>query len=188
MYNEENIKNIIQKLEKSDDDELKVLVLGLIDEMSKLIDLANIDPLTGVYNRRVLDRIRKCDIALMCDIDDFKIINDTHGHDIGDLVLKKLALILKENTRINDYVIRLGGDEFLVVFTDCEYNFIKDRCEKIKQKITNEMKLLNFGVTISIGISLNTNNNSLEEMITCADKALYESKNNGKNLISIYNK
>ena len=186
MDNDDYIKLIREKLEGIEDKEFQNLIYKLIDERNHLSNIANIDPLTGLYNRRVLERIRDCNIVLMCDIDDFKTFNDTYGHDVGDYVIKNVANVLRENTRVNDYVCRIGGDEFFIGFTNCEYDFILERCEKIKNEINNRIKLPNHEVTISIGISINKDNEPVSDMIKKADEALYMSKRNGKNQINCY--
>lgn len=182
---EKYIQKIVDGIEYLDSD-LKKLIYRLIDERNYLANIVNIDPLTGLYNRRFLERIRECKIALICDIDDFKTINDTYGHDVGDYVIKGISNVLRNNTRINDYVCRLGGDEFFICFTGCDYDFIYDRCEKIKKEINDSIKLPNHKVTISIGCAFNKDNESLETLMKKADEALYESKNSGKNQFTCY--
>ena len=186
MKEENYIELLKEKIENNEELDLKKLIYRLIEERDYLSTVVNIDPLTGLYNRRILERIRNCDIALMCDIDNFKEINDTYGHDVGDYVIKNIGNILRENTRINDYVCRLGGDEFFIGFTNCEYDFIIDRIEKIKNEINRKIKLLNYNVTISIGIAFNKDNESLIVLMKKADGALYIAKNNGKNQVSYY--
>lgn len=186
MKEENYIELLKEKIENIEELDLKKLIYRLIEERDYLSTVVNIDPLTGLYNRRILERIRNCDIALMCDIDNFKEINDTYGHDVGDYVIKNIGNILRENTRINDYVCRLGGDEFFIGFTNCEYDFIIDRIEKIKNEINRKIKLSNYNVTISIGIAFNKDNESLIVLMKKADEALYISKNNGKNQVSYY--
>ena len=122
----------------------------------------------------------------MCDIDNFKRINDTLGHDVGDYVIKSIGTILKENFRSSDYVCRLGGDEFLILIVD--YNdeeFILERCEKIKSEISSTIMLPNHKVTISMGIAVDNNYNQLDEIIKKADQSLYLAKNNGKNQVAL---
>lgn len=184
----EYIEKIKKKLEKIDDQELSNLINRLINERNYLENVANIDPLTGLYNRRILERIRECSGILMCDIDNFKTINDTYGHDTGDYAIKSVANILLRNTRINDYVCRLGGDEFFIVFNDCEEEIILERCKKINNEVSSEIKLPDHIVTLSLGIAYNKNNESVKTLLTKADEALYISKNSGKNQASIYKK
>ena len=184
----EYIEKLKIKLDSIDDQELKELINKLIEERNYLENVANIDPLTGLYNRRIIERIRTCSGILMCDIDNFKTINDTYGHDVGDYAIKSVANILLKNTRANDYVCRLGGDEFFVVFTNCEEEIILERCNKINREISSEIKLPDHIVTLSMGIAYNKDNESVKTLLTKADEALYISKNNGKNQASVYKK
>lgn len=182
------ISRILEKLEKVEDKELVLLVKKLIDERNYLSEIANIDTLTGLNNRRILERIRECSGVVMCDIDDFKKVNDTYGHDIGDTVIKRVTEIIKENTRSKDYVCRFGGDEFFIGFVECPENIIDERIEKIRIEVSNDRLLtkLKDKVTISFGFVINYNLEDLDSLIKKADKALYESKKNGRNKITKY--
>ncbi|KUO73049.1 MAG: hypothetical protein APF77_20470 [Clostridia bacterium BRH_c25] len=147
---------------------------------------ANIDSLTGVYNRRCfflkMSGILKMKFPvslMMIDIDNFKRINDTYGHSAGDEVLKQFAEILKGNTRSTDIVARLGGEEFVVFLpqTCCENVF--KMAERIKQAI--EAKTFIFGsgtdkITISIGIATTIFPINPDCFLKYADKALYKAK------------
>ena len=184
--NDKYVEIIIDNIEQISNLELRKLILRLIEERNYLSTTIKIDPLTGLYNRRILNHIRNHDAAVMMDIDNFKKINDTFGHDVGDTVIQKIGQILKINTRISDYVCRMGGDEFLVVFTNCDKEIITARVDKILKQIENTIVLPNLTVTSSAGIAFNDNNSSIEETVKEADEALYESKNNEKNRVSIY--
>lgn len=181
------INKIKEKLENVQDEELKELILTLISYTLNSKKESTIDPLTGLYNRRILEQLNKLPtIAIMCDIDNFKIINDTLGHDVGDYVISSVARILRKNFRSTDYVCRLGGDEFLILILD--YNneeFIVERCEKIKREISDMIMLPEHKVTISVGIATDNNYKQLEEIIKQADESLYVSKNNGKNQVTL---
>ena len=184
MSNEEIILNNIKKIEKYP--ELKNAILDLINEKNELLDFIKIDHLTGAYNRRVLDNIRKYSVVVMCDIDGFKKINDTYGHKSGDIVLKNVTRVFLKNTRLSDIVCRYGGDEFLLIFDNCSKKIVVERMKQIKREIS---KCVDFEkITISIGISKHRKGTTLFDTINEADIALYTSKNNGKNKITIYNK
>lgn len=187
MLDTKNIELIKEKLEKVEDTELKQLILMLINDNLNLKKESTVDPLTGLYNRRILEQLNKLpSVAIMCDIDNFKKINDTLGHDKGDYVIKSIGTILKKNFRKSDYVCRLGGDEFLILIVD--YNntkFVLERCEKVKREISDTIVLPNYKVTISMGIAMNNNYNLLDEIIKKADKSLYLAKNNGKNQVAL---
>ena len=122
----------------------------------------------------------------MCDIDDFKKINDTYGHDTGDLALRIVAKELFANSRVYDYVIRFGGDEFLIIFSNCSTEIIYKRMEKIREDLTYPFRDMGLNITLSVGIAEREEKQSLAETITNADIALYKSKNNGKNTITIF--
>ena len=158
----------------------------LIDEIKRL---AFKDPLTGIYNRRYFFEIatkicltslreEKPVSILMCDIDHFKNINDTYGHQTGDLVLEKIATNLKKSIRKNDIVARYGGEEFIILLYDCPLKFAKMVSEKLRKNIENldiiDKKKNHIPVTISIGAS--DKGGKLETLIKNADDALYEAK------------
>jgi two-component system cell cycle response regulator len=152
------------------------------------------DKLTGTYNMRFFEKyiqktIRDCfkkhsELALlMIDIDHFKKVNDTYGHDFGDTVLRAAAKTIVGCLRKTDYLFRYGGEEFLLMVTNNDINTVTDIAERIRatvenQEIINQEINSSINVTISIGIShLQTqygldSNNLLEK----ADKALYHAK------------
>lgn len=181
---ENNIAYIINNIEKINDDNLKLAILELIKERNELLDSIHIDHLTKVYNRSVLNSIRKFDVVVMCDVDNFKQINDTYGHHAGDEALKYISSIMQNNVRFEDTVCRYGGDEFIIIFTDCDKMVAYNRMKKIQEDI---QKCHNINLSISVGISTCHDNKTLFDIIKEADSALYESKENGKNNITIYN-
>ncbi|MDF2524072.1 MAG: diguanylate cyclase [Clostridiales bacterium] len=154
--------------------------------IQKLHQQANIDSLTGICNRRSfftkMSEIVKMKFPvslMMIDVDNFKRINDTHGHSSGDEVLKQLAEILKSNTRSTDIVARLGGEEFAVVLpqTSCE-NVLK-MAERIKQAIEAKTFIFDFEtekLTISIGIATTKLPIYTDSFLKYADGALYKAK------------
>ncbi len=171
-----------------------------LEKMNEIFkNMANIDPLTNISNRRCMDeriklQIEKFDslkIAFciaICDIDDFKKINDTYGHDCGDLVLKGISNILKENANIfNIEVCRWGGEEFLILLKNCSIKNAENICEKILNDIRNYNLLYenyNIKITMTIGISeFNIQNNDIEEVLRIADMNLYKGKKGTKNCI-----
>jgi len=159
-----------------------------------LLIKAEYDALTGILNRRAFDQIcqtsaeKKQKIALLLvDLDNFKAINDTYGHSGGDTVLKELARILVATFRKDDYVSRIGGDEFAVVLPDFKMDSTTRIVEKIK--IVNEelshMKDDIHPVSISVGVALSDDGYS-QELFDKADKALYAVKSNGRKGCRIY--
>lgn len=164
--------------------------------MQTLRDSAMVDPMTGLYNRRFLQEHtkqvisgvlrRKAQIGLLvCDLDYFKQVNDTHGHDAGDLILKETALVLKNMVRESDIVVRFGGEEFLVLLLDVVEGDAMQVAEKIRRGIEN-MKV-NIGgkvlqKTISIGVAeFPGDTDGFWQAIKYADVALYQAKEQGRN-------
>ena len=161
------------------------------DKMSK------IDPLTLVYNRRSitdflsLNHEKKQDyVIVLLDIDHFKQLNDTYGHDIGDRVLIKVAQILMENIRKNDYVGRFGGEEFIFILNDLELEQAFEIAERCRAEIEKNHICLNnvdnIRVTASFGVSMPsefTGDLTKEIFIRQADQALYFAKLSGRNQV-----
>lgn len=184
----DNIGKIVEKLDAVGDAELKDMVMKLIEEREYLISSANIDPLSGLNNRRILstDKIRNIAFCAMIDVDRFKTINDTYGHDVGDSVIRIVGSVLKHSTRREDFVIRYGGDEFLIVFTGGTLQIVTERIDRIRQEIKEKVNLPGFEVTLSVGVAPYEVGATLEETIKKADESLYHSKNTGKDKVTIY--
>ena len=159
--------------------------------------MASVDPLTNLSNRRAmtktLDEIRqKCTdtdsryVIGLGDIDNFKRVNDTYGHDFGDIVLSKVAEVITEAMPPNGCAARWGGEEFLFIIPDSDINSGRQYAEKIIQTIEkaefthNETK---FHVTMTFGVCEGTKNDIIDKIISCADKRLYKGKHNGKNMV-----
>ena len=164
----------------------KELLERLITERIYLANTIKIDPLTGCYNRRILPKIREIGTVIMCDIDYFKTINDTFGHDVGDQVIKEVGHTILNNIRVGDVACRYGGDEFLIVFTTDKFDVIDARMKKIAEEINKGINLPSFNITLSVGIAFNESGEGIESLITKADSALYASKENGRNQITYY--
>ena len=155
------------------------------------------DFLTGAYNKRALDeKLRELDagfrrfgrdyIVLFVDIDHFKKINDTYGHDAGDAVLKVLAKLLKKESRANDFVARYGGEEFVLVLPEITLEGAKRMAAKLSallQKNRFVYKEHRIALTVSGGIALRSEWENNREMIKHADELLYVAKQNGRNQI-----
>jgi two-component system cell cycle response regulator len=177
------------------------LHLQVQDKNRQLEELALTDPLTGLPNRRAIDvwAIRQLSAAArhdfsiwaaMADLDHFKSINDTYGHDAGDIVLKSFAEVLKSNTRQSDICSRLGGEEFLLVLTHVEKENVTIPIERIRKQFeTRRFTVAGkiFGNTASFGIArfnraLSTN---FSDLVTRADAALYSAKQKGRNRLEL---
>jgi diguanylate cyclase (GGDEF)-like protein len=160
-------------------------------------NLIMIDELTGLYNRRFLfDYLDKeynrssrknlnFSIAFL-DIDDFKKVNDTYGHRVGDKVLKEFSEILKEVVRLEDIPARFGGEEFVLAMPDTDLDNAKLVTKRFMNKVRKNVFTENINLTFSAGIACYPlHGKKIEEIIEKADQALYYSKKDGKNKISI---
>ncbi len=160
-------------------------LLEMYDKVKKISFELQTDPLTKVYNRYFLEHHLESIFNLysvksmaMIDIDDFKKINDTYGHIVGDEILHHFATTIKNSIRKSDFVIRYGGEEFLIFMP----NTTKMEAYVVLNKIKNNLKPFeNISYTFSAGIS--DEGDEMAEMINIADKRLYKAKKNGKNLI-----
>jgi diguanylate cyclase (GGDEF)-like protein len=161
--------------------------------------LATRDELTGIQNRRSImqfamkewHRSIRFDRPYCClaiDIDNFKQVNDNFGHATGDAVLKLIAESLNSGLRVTDSLGRVGGEEFLLI--SIETNLLQ--AHALAERLRSKIEMLqhphqpNKSITISIGITALNNQISLEELIAQADEALYQSKNKGRNCVSVY--
>ncbi|MDQ6962923.1 MAG: GGDEF domain-containing protein [Mariprofundaceae bacterium] len=156
------------------------------------------DPLTRLFNRRYLDTVMRHETAsslkagcmfgiAIIDIDFFKKVNDSYGHNNGDRVLVQLAEMLTRDVRAGDFIFRLGGEEFLIVLGGVSSKVIKRVAEKICMTMRNTMfkladdKLIT--VTVSIGTALHDGHPDFQRTIRLADEALYQAKHNGRNQV-----
>jgi len=161
------------------------------------------DALTGLYNRRYLDETLERELAramregqpvsfVMLDIDHFKDVNDTFGHNEGDAVLQKLATLLLSHTRVDDIVCRYGGEEFLIVLpnVNTEISFqVAERWRRSFVGLTMPLAPVEVKFTLSCGISeFPIDGDTKEELISTADKALYRAKRAGRNRVVIWQK
>jgi two-component system cell cycle response regulator len=170
----------------------------------KMAALSTKDDLTDLYNRRYMNEVLEREFnravryhsmlsCLLLDLDFFKQVNDTYGHDCGDAVLKGFAEILKLNKRESDYAFRYGGEEFLLLLPETDIQGankvaegIAALCRKKKYKCDDN----EFSVTVSIGIASidSCQAKTATDIITFADKALYRSKADGRDCIRVFNK
>lgn len=173
--------------------EIKLSSSQLKHQNAILDKLASTDPLTGLYNRRSMDIFlaqaaeTKSSFALiMCDIDNFKSVNDTYGHDFGDVVLKGIAGITAEQVKGHGYVCRWGGEEILILINNASEESSFRIAENIRRNVANRVFELNekwIRCSLTLGIALHDGKESVEETITRADYNLYCGKRNGKNAV-----
>jgi diguanylate cyclase (GGDEF)-like protein len=157
--------------------------------------LANTDPLTGALNRRSFNGIAQKKIIsaevnhhpftmVYIDLDNFKTINDTLGHDSGDLVLKTVVNAIQAQIRNADFLARLGGDEFALLLTDTDQNQAKPIVERIQTSLLDKMKANDWGITFSIGVmTVFGMPASVNQLVSLTDALMYNAKSGGKNAI-----
>jgi len=158
-------------------------------------ELAMMDPLTGVANRRAFFHLAKTEIdrsrryknpfsVIFIDIDDFKQINDLCGHQTGDRLLIAVVETIKLHVRAIDIIARFGGDEFVVLLVNSEKNSAALVARKLQKQLLDIMHKNQWGVTFSIGVATyHSAPDSVDEAIKAADELMYHVKHNGKNNI-----
>ncbi|MCB1457817.1 MAG: GGDEF domain-containing protein [Nitratireductor sp.] len=160
---------------------------------------ASTDPLTGLHNRRYFETALQDVLSefnaqqaplglLVFDLDHFKLVNDTHGHDAGDIVLKEVALRLKAITRDSDIVARIGGEEFAVITPYASHEQLLMVAERYREMIGSlkvDIGKVILRPTISIGVATNSKGETeAADLFKAADKKLYEAKRNGRNRVA----
>jgi diguanylate cyclase (GGDEF)-like protein len=166
----------------------------------RLRDQAIRDPLTGLFNRRYLDETLERELArakregypislCMIDLDHFKHVNDTYGHPAGDEVLKALSALLQAHAREGDIPCRYGGEEFILVSPHMPLDAARQRCEEWRRAFAEHKTLhghLEIGVTLSVGLATFPEHAaSADDLIQCADQALYRAKAAGRNRVEV---
>ena len=154
------------------------------------------DQLTGVFNRNKLKKIsdpatEALNIApdvsvtfLIVDLDFFKKVNDQYGHEAGDVVLKHTVKVISQSVRSSDYIVRWGGEEFLIILSGCDIEIGASIAEKIRANVEASDNTI-CPITASIGVAAYQGGN-YHEAIECADKALYKAKTGGRNQVVVY--
>jgi len=164
------------------------------DKHKKLTELATKDPLTGSGNRRALDiklnelivsqNRKKTTVSLiLLDIDHFKLINDKHGHIIGDQILVHIANIIEGRIRVTDSLFRYGGEEFVIVPLELDLKSTEKLAQQLRTLVENYALIPENPVTISLGVAEYKHGESSDSWINRADEALYSAKNSGRNRV-----
>ncbi|WP_456049165.1 GGDEF domain-containing protein [Acinetobacter stercoris] len=163
----------------------------------RLKNIANTDRLTGVLNRLALDEyLKRLELEperfyqlslIMVDIDNFKAVNDHHGHIWGDTVIVRVAECLKSCVNVSDMIVRFGGDEFLVLIDQMEYEQVLGVAEKIRMEVANLKSmaadsLQDFNVSVSIGVAVGASD--WNDLFSQADESLFKAKAKGKNIVA----
>ena len=174
---------------------IKLVLFKAEVQSRRLFEQASTDPLTGLANRRYgLEMLRLAasehtvetpSAVMLCDIDNFKCINDLHGHDVGDKVVLAIASVLQHSTREIDTVVRWGGDEFLIVVPQIGVHALMEMVERVRVRVADttlvDEKCSAIAPSLSIGIAEMDEDESLERWIKRADDALYSAKSGGRN-------
>ena len=173
----------------------------LIDQVQaheqEIRTMAETDQLTQLFNRHRLAEMAPIFISqairqkhslstVVIDIDFFKVINDTHGHSMGDLVLAKVAEVIKENCRDEDFAARFGGEEFVLILPFCNQTDAFTKAEILRKEI-EQLQPQGLSVTASFGVSTLSDGDiqNFDQLFSIADKAVYASKENGRNQVSL---
>jgi diguanylate cyclase (GGDEF)-like protein len=161
-------------------------------------EAAAIDPVSGLFNRRYfhtrideeLQRAQRHSLSvalLMIDVDDFKVVNDTYGHLVGDIVIRLIADVLRRSVRVFDICTRFGGEEFAVLMPGSSADDAFRIAERIRQRAENctatDPALSGVKATVSIGLAVSRSDSSPRDLINRADVALYQAKRSGKNRV-----
>ena len=154
---------------------------------------ASHDALTGLYNRGIFDEMKnamegEASAMILIDLDKFKNLNDTYGHEVGDKVLIKLARVLEKAFRSEDYVCRIGGDEFAVIMVNVNENMkelIRTKAERIMNSVRDDKDNVP-GFTVSMGVAFSDGKTEGDQIYKNADEALYRIKNGGKNGLAFF--
>lgn len=173
------------------------VVLEVIAELQQaLVAQAITDPLTGAYNRRHLQTQleqlvaptgpgKPTDALLAIDVDHFMQVNDRHGHDVGDEVLRKLVAIMTSRKRRGDLLFRTGGEEFMLLLPRVSLDAALHIAEALRQRLEHADLLAGQAVTVSIGVATLNAGQNLQAWVRSADQALYQAKRGGRNRVVV---
>ncbi len=195
-------KKVLEELEQSKEslsatnEKLQIEITERKKQEESFRQLAETDFLTNIYNRRIFLHFLKVEInkaqryskkfsLIMFDIDHFKAVNDTYGHNVGDYVLKAIVDVIKKYIREADIFARYGGEEFIIIQPETAIEGAKVYAEKMRTIIEQT----NFGkvkkITISVGVTMFNENDTIESITKKVDDALYKAKNKGRNRVEV---
>ncbi|MEK6915580.1 MAG: GGDEF domain-containing protein [Nanoarchaeota archaeon] len=172
------------------------LMREIENNIDYLYELAITDEKTGLYNHKFFKTISEMELdkakrgleplsLFMMDLDNFKKLNDTYGHLVGDDVLKRLAKILKKETRKYDLISRFGGEEFIIILPNTDVKRAKVVCNRLRIKVQNDKIMKKYGTTMSGGLTTYKKGDNIRKMQLRADKAVYLAKKLGKNRVEV---
>ena len=194
MYDEK--RTLIGAIEIFRDISMKA---SIRQRMAELVQLAMLDPTTAVGTRKyteinlrsLLDEMKRYEWTfgvLFADIDHFKRVNDSYGHDTGDIVLKMVAQTMAHNIRSFDIIGRWGGEEFLIVLVNVTNEQLQAIAEKLRMLVQHSSLKIGdaeISVTISIGATRARSDDTVESLVKRADLLMYKSKGKGRNTVTI---
>ncbi len=167
--------------------------VAMLHEQNMVLErYAKTDTLTQLYNRLEIDKIlgdfiknREIDLSILfLDIDHFKFVNDTYGHQAGDAILKQFAKLLQYSFRKTDILGRWGGEEFIVILPNTALKEAKELAERFRQKVQSHDFGYNFSNSCSIGVATLHESDSVESLVERADRALYYAKEHGRDRVA----
>lgn len=187
-YQNKYFKNKVKNITINNEKYIVEYLEDISDYIELILNLKH-DEMTGLNTRNELERytteLNKVCTVVMIDIDNFKSVNDTYGHQMGDKVLNLLGTIIRKNIRKNDFAARYGGEELLIIFDTDNIALVKRRIDNINKIFNSCYREIN--LSFSAGIALfNNTEEKIDDCIKKADEALYYVKENGKNSSVIY--
>lgn len=188
--------NTVLVLEKSAETAYETELAELHNRISELEKLSSIDRLTGAWNRVHFDKTIAIELSrsvryhqplafILIDIDHFKLVNDSYGHAVGDVVLRELSKVVTMNIRASDMLFRWGGEEFVILATSTSYRSAGFLAEKLRAKIEKQKIETAGNITISMGVAEHISGESKNSFFQRTDAALYAAKNGGRNRVVI---
>ncbi|MBK1813723.1 diguanylate cyclase [Clostridium sp. YIM B02505] len=183
---------VLYKFIHNEVQQINMKLAKLEEENLRLKEEVLVDKLTGAFNRRKLQEIADIELErskrysipisiIIFDIDDFKKINDKHGHSRGDIVLKNITKVITSKLRKTDFFIRWGGEEFVILAPETNIQGALILGEKIRKLVSENIYVALERVTVSVGVAEYKKELTYKEFFDNADKALYIAKNSGKN-------
>ena len=203
VFHDVTARKTVEKELRYANERLQSQLIEIGTLQSKLRSQAIHDPLTDLFNRRYLDETLDRELArasrenyplcvIMLDIDHFKLMNDTHGHEAGDLVLKALAKTLFSRNRRGDFACRYGGEEFVVVMPNINVDTAYRRAEELRKALNSlSVPYENYRLTITISMGIAcypANGEDRESLLRAADRAMYAAKKAGRDHILTYDR
>lgn len=175
----------------------KRAVTGFFMDIASIVKESFTDVLTGLFNRRFFneklnDEVKRSDrynsslSLILLDVDNFKRYNDTYGHPQGDRILSEVGNTIRKSIRETDFGVRYGGEEFAVILPEASTEDASIVAHRILKGVKENTASLNYGVTISAGISCYTKNLTISDFISATDSALYKAKECGRNCVKFY--